>query len=114
MKVNRVISVNYSNINNANKGNMISTDRSRVLASPGFGNIETLTQQAVNDQFVANVNNERQDQRNMARNNPIVALGGKFGDLFAIFTPKRHEAEQMKAVLNEAMANPSSSIAFKY
>lgn len=110
MKVNRVVSVDYSNIN-------INKDRSlgRVLATPSFGDITSLTEQAVVDQFISNANSEKQDHNNMARSNPISALGGKFSDLFSMFTPKsREKAQQLKSAIDEYVANPSSNIVYRF
>lgn len=88
MRVNRLTSVDYSNIN-TNKDRVLM-QKSRMLENPSFGSAATLTNQAVVDEFIAAANTDKQRKRDMVVD-PLGALSGKFRDLVGMFVPKNQE-----------------------
>lgn len=106
MKVNRVLSVDYSNLNKSR----VLMNKSRVLAAPTFGATPDITRQAVTDQFIASANTARQKKRDMVED-PLGAISGKFTDLIGMFIPKNQQkARELQSAIDYYYSSAANSI----
>ena len=106
MKVNRVLSVDYSNTNKSR----VLMNKSRVLAAPTFGATPDIARQAVTDQFIASANTARQKKRDMAED-PLGALSGKFTDLIGMFIPKNQQkARELQSAIDYYYSSSANNI----
>lgn len=106
MKVNRVLSVDYSNINKSR----VLMNKGRVLSTPSFGNTPDIARQAVTDQFIASANTARQKRRDMVED-PLGALSGKFSDLIGMFIPKNQQrARELQSAIDYYYSSSANNI----
>lgn len=120
MNVNRISSINYSNINNINSN---SNNKNRSLGRsigrsigqrdvfvPSFGEISTLTSQAVEARNSANTIAEKQRGNDFV-NDPLGAISGKFRDLAGMFVPKNQErAKNLQSAIDYYYGLSSNNI----
>lgn len=113
MKVNRVISVNYSNNNSNIDKSRVLFNRNRVLLTPNFGNSSDIADRAIVDQYISLAQDTVQKERD-AVVDPLGAISRKFADLVKMLTPKsRTRAAALEDAINFTYGYSPNNILYK-